>query len=99
MSKELTARNGMEKWYKMSVEIEEFMKAEKGLPANVDFYSASVYHSLGIPHDLYTPIFAMSRFSGWIAHILEQYEHNRLIRPRAEYVGPTNQRYTDVEKR
>ncbi|WP_058307123.1 citrate synthase [Gracilibacillus massiliensis] len=99
MSKELTARHGMEKWYEMSVKIEDFIKEEKGLPANVDFYSASVYHSLGIKHDLYTPIFAMSRFSGWIAHILEQYENNRLIRPRAEYVGPQKQTYVDINKR
>ncbi|GAE92991.1 citrate synthase [Gracilibacillus boraciitolerans JCM 21714] len=99
MSKELTARHGMEKWYEMSIKIEDYIKEEKGLPANVDFYSASVYHSLGIKHDLYTPIFAMSRFSGWIAHILEQYENNRLIRPRAEYVGPQNQVYVDINKR
>jgi len=99
MSKELTARHGMEKWYEMSVKIDEYIKEEKGLPANVDFYSASVYHSLGIEHDLYTPIFAMSRFSGWIAHILEQYENNRLIRPRAEYVGPKNQTYVDINER
>ncbi|MGP4041610.1 citrate synthase [Gracilibacillus sp. D59] len=99
MSKELTARHGMEKWYEMSVKIEEYIKTEKGLPANVDFYSASVYHSLGIKHDLYTLIFAMSRFSGWIAHILEQYENNRLIRPRAEYVGPQKQKYVDINQR
>ncbi|WP_208592262.1 citrate synthase [Gracilibacillus suaedae] len=99
MSKELTARQGMEKWYEMSEKIEEYIKSEKGLPANVDFYSASVYHSLGIKHDLYTPIFAMSRFSGWIAHILEQYENNRLIRPRAEYVGPQKQVYVDINQR
>ncbi|WP_163581601.1 citrate synthase [Gracilibacillus saliphilus] len=99
MSKELTARHGMEKWYEMSEKIEEYIKSEKGLPANVDFYSASVYHSLGIKHDLYTPIFAMSRFSGWIAHILEQYENNRLIRPRAEYVGPQKQVYVDINQR
>ncbi|SFM07899.1 citrate synthase [Gracilibacillus orientalis] len=99
MSKELTALHGTEKWYDMSVKIEDYIKAEKGLPANVDFYSASVYHSLGIKHDLYTPIFAMSRFSGWIAHILEQYENNRLIRPRAEYVGPQKQVYVDINQR
>lgn len=99
MSKELTALKGMEKWYEMSVQIEDFIKNEKGLPANVDFYSASVYHSLGISHDLYTPIFAISRFSGWIAHILEQYENNRLIRPRAEYVGPRKQEYVDINHR
>ncbi|MDX8046694.1 citrate synthase [Gracilibacillus sp. S3-1-1] len=99
MSKELTEKHGMEKWYEMSVQIEEYMKAEKGLPANVDFYSASVYHCLGIEHDLYTPIFAVSRFSGWIAHILEQYENNRLIRPRADYVGPHHQVYVDISQR
>lgn len=99
MSKELTALKGMEKWYIMSKQIEEFIKNEKGLPANVDFYSASVYHSLGIKHDLYTPIFAISRFSGWIAHILEQYDNNRLIRPRAEYVGPRKQEYVDINLR
>ncbi|MFC4403685.1 citrate synthase [Gracilibacillus xinjiangensis] len=99
MSKELTSLHGMEKWYEMSEQIEEYIKAEKGLPANVDFYSASVYHCLGIKHDLYTPMFAMSRFSGWIAHILEQYENNRLIRPRAEYVGPEQQKYVDINER
>ncbi|WP_066194725.1 MULTISPECIES: citrate synthase [Gracilibacillus] len=99
MSRELTARHGMEKWYEISVTIEDYIKAEKGLPANVDFYSASVYHSLGIKHDLYTLIFSISRFSGWTAHILEQYENNRLIRPRAEYVGPTNKKYVDIQER
>ncbi|WP_047985072.1 citrate synthase [Ornithinibacillus californiensis] len=99
MSKELTALTGQEKWYNMSVQIEDYIKQEKGLPANVDFYSASVYHSLGIDHDLFTPIFAMSRVSGWIAHILEQYSNNRLIRPRAEYVGPNTQAYVSIENR
>ncbi|WP_186578401.1 citrate synthase [Aquibacillus kalidii] len=99
MSKELTNITGQSKWYEMSVAIEDYIKAEKGLPANVDFYSASVYHSLGIKHDLFTPIFAMSRFSGWLAHILEQYDNNRLIRPRAEYVGPKDQVYVPVEQR
>src|SRR5690625_7782577 len=65
MSRELTKQTGEEKWYEMSVKIEEYIKEDKGLPANVDFYSASVYHSLGIEHDLFTPIFAMSRVSGW----------------------------------
>lgn len=83
----------------MSVKIEDYIKEEKGLPANVDFYSASVYHSIGIDHDLFTPIFAVSRVSGWIAHILEQYANNRLIRPRAEYVGPTIQTYVDLNDR
>ncbi|MEN1968245.1 citrate synthase [Lentibacillus sp. N15] len=99
MSKELTKITGQTKWYDMSVKIEEFIKEEKGLPANVDFYSASVYHSLGIDHDLFTPIFATSRASGWLAHILEQYSNNRLIRPRAEYIGPKTQDYVAIENR
>lgn len=99
MSKELTKLTGQEKWYNISVKIEDYIKKEKGLPANVDFYSASVYHSLGIDHDLFTPLFAISRTSGWLAHILEQYANNRLIRPRAEYVGPEVQTYVTIEER
>lgn len=99
MSKELTKITGQSKWYNMSVKIEDYIKEEKGLPANVDFYSASVYHSLGIDNDLFTPIFATSRVSGWLAHILEQYDNNRLIRPRAEYVGPQTQEYVAIENR
>jgi citrate synthase len=72
----------------MSRQIEEFIKSEKNLNANVDFYSASTYHDLGIDVELFTPIFAVSRISGWTAHVLEQLSDNRLIRPRAEYVGP-----------
>lgn len=99
MSKQLTKLKGQEKWYKMSIEIEDYIKENKGLPANVDFYSASVYYSLGIDEDLFTPIFAVSRTSGWIAHILEQYDNNRLIRPRAEYTGPDLQEYVSIEQR
>ena len=72
----------------MSARIEEIVKAEKKLNPNVDFYSASTYHVIGMPIDLFTPFFAVSRMSGWTAHILEQYSNNRLIRPRAEYTGP-----------
>ncbi|MFC7061551.1 citrate synthase [Halobacillus seohaensis] len=99
MSRELTELTGHSKYYEMSIKIEDYIKENKGLPANVDFYSASVYHSLGIDHDLFTPIFAVSRVSGWLAHILEQYADNRLIRPRAEYVGPKGQTYTAIENR
>lgn len=99
MSKQLTSITGETKWYEMSLKIEKIIKEEKGLVPNVDFYSASVYHSLGIEHDLFTPIFAMSRVSGWAAHILEQYSDNRLIRPRAEYVGKTDQTYIPIEER
>lgn len=88
MSKELCERAGQLKWYEMSIKIEEMVKSEKKLNANVDFFSASTYHVIGMPIDLFTPFFAVSRMSGWTAHILEQYANNRLIRPRAEYMGP-----------
>lgn len=99
MSRKLTSITGETKWYEMSTKIEEIVTGEKSLPPNVDFYSASVYHSLGIDHDLFTPIFAVSRVSGWLAHILEQYDNNRLIRPRAEYVGPEKQIYVPIDQR
>lgn len=99
MSKKLTMHIGELKWYEMSTKIEAIVTREKSIPPNVDFYSASVYHSLNIDHDLFTPIFAISRVSGWIAHILEQYENNRLIRPRAEYIGPRKQQFIPIEKR
>ncbi|MBT2666237.1 citrate synthase [Bacillus sp. ISL-4] len=99
MSQKLTELTGQPQYYDMSIKINEIVTGQKNLPPNVDFYSASVYHSLGIEHDLFTPIFAVSRASGWIAHILEQYSNNRLIRPRAEYVGPGMQKYVPIEKR
>ena len=99
MSKKLTSLRGEEKYYNMSEKIESIVTGEKNLPPNVDFYSASVYHSLDIDHDLFTPIFAVSRISGWVAHILEQYSNNRLIRPRAEYIGPDMQKYVPIEER
>lgn len=99
MSQKLTALRGESKWYEMSVKIEEIVTGQKDLPPNVDFYSASVYHSLDIDHDLFTPIFAVSRVSGWSAHILEQYANNRLIRPRAEYIGPGMQKYIPISER
>jgi citrate synthase len=88
MSHDLGKRAGSTAWYEMSQRIEAIVKGEKKLNPNVDFYSASTYYALGIPIDLYTPVFAVSRIAGWTAHILEQYANNRLIRPRAEYVGP-----------
>jgi citrate synthase len=99
MSENLTKLTGEPHWFQMSQKIEAIVTGEKNLPPNVDFYSASVYHSLGIDHDLMTPIFAVSRVSGWLPHILEQYENNRLIRPRAEYSGPVKQKYIPVEQR
>ena len=100
MSRDLGQRAGLPVWYEMSQRIEALVKSEKKLNANVDFYSASTYHALGIPIDLFTPIFAVSRISGWTAHVLEQYANNRLIRPRAEYIGPDYpQRYMPIEAR
>ena len=87
LSEELGKSTGQENLFLMSKRVEETIKAEKKLNPNVDFYSASTYYSLGIPIDLFTPIFAVSRMSGWTAHVLEQYHNNRLIRPRAEYKG------------
>jgi citrate synthase len=99
MSLELGKLTGNLKWYNMSIHIEELVTGLKGLKPNVDFYSASVYTALEIPRDLFTPIFAISRTSGWTAHILEQYENNRLIRPRAEYTGLSHQQYVPIERR
>jgi citrate synthase len=100
MSEELGESSGNAKWFKMSRAIEKHVLAEKKLNANVDFYSASTYTILGIDLDLFTPIFAVSRISGWAAHVIEQLDDNRLIRPRAEYIGPEYPvAYTPIEKR
>lgn len=98
-SKEMGERKGNTKWYDITAKLEEVMKREKNLLPNVDAYSASTYYMMGIPLDLYTPIFAISRISGWTAHILEQYADNKLIRPRAEYVGPRNVPYVPIDER
>jgi citrate synthase len=100
MSRDLGQRAGQPVWFEMSQRIEALVKSEKKLYPNVDFYSASTYHALGIDIELFTPIFAVSRVSGWTAHVLEQYANNRLIRPRADYIGPKYpQRYVPVEAR
>jgi len=100
LSEELGKRTGHTELYQMSRLVEETIKQEKHLNANVDFYSASTYYSLGIPVDLFTPIFAISRMSGWTAHVLEQYQNNRLIRPRAEYKGnPDGMPWVPLEQR
>jgi citrate synthase len=100
MSKELGERAGNTRWFEMSQRIEALVTGEKTLNPNVDFYSASTYYTLGIPIDLFTPIFAVSRISGWTAHVLEQYANNRLIRPRAEYIGPADpQSYIPLDRR
>jgi citrate synthase len=100
MSRELGKRGGNTAWFDMSQRIEALVKGEKKLNPNVDFYSASTYYALGIPIDLYTPIFAVSRISGWSAHVLEQYANNRLIRPRADSTGPSYpHRFVALEQR
>ncbi len=99
MSQELGKLKNQLIWYEMSRKIEEVVFKEKKLYANVDFYSASVYYMLGIPIDLFTPVFAASRISGWTAHVMEQYANNRLIRPRAEYTGKKNLKYVPITNR
>jgi citrate synthase len=99
-SKTLGEKSGQPQWFAMSQRIEQVVQSEKKLYANVDFYSASMFYSMGIPIDLYTPIFAVSRVSGWTAHVLEQLANNRLIRPRADYVGPSYpQRFVPRDQR
>jgi len=100
LSEELGKRTGHERLYRLSSQMEKTVREVKGLLPNVDFYSASAYYSLGIPIDIYTPIFAVSRMAGWTAHTLEQYKNNRLIRPRAEYKGkPDGQIWIPIEAR
>lgn len=99
ISEKLGERSGDTTFYELSKAIQKAVKDEKGLDANVDFYSASSYHSMGIPTDLFTPIFALSRVSGWTAHVIEQQAANKLIRPDAEYVGPKDLEYTPIGKR
>lgn len=100
MSEDLGRSSGNPKWFEMSRKIEVFVKQEKNLNANVDFYSASTYTTLGIDVDLFTPIFAVSRIAGWAAHVIEQLDDNRLIRPRAEYNGPAYPaKYVAMENR
>ena len=100
MSRDLGTSSGQPKWFETSRAIEEFVKADKKLNANVDFYSASTYHTLGIDVDLFTPVFAVSRVSGWTAHVIEQLDDNRLIRPRADYIGPAYpQKYVPMDRR
>src|SRR5207249_467557 len=100
MAIKLSEKIGEPKWIRMSERIAELMKKKKNLNANVDFYSATVYHSLGIPTDLFTPVFAIARCSGWCAHVLEQLEDNRLYRPLSEYVGePVGKKVVPLDER
>jgi len=99
MSEEISRETGHPELYQMSAHIEQIMQERKGLIPNVDFYSATVYHGMGIPSDLFTPVFAASRVAGWCAHVLEQYANNRIYRPRGRYVGATGLRYVPIEER
>lgn len=99
MSQKLTQKMGEPHWYEMSAMIDDTVQSEKGLLPNVDFYSATVYYSMGIPIDLYTPIFAVSRISGWVAHAFEQYVNNRIYRPRGQWIGRQGLKYTAIDNR
>ena len=99
MSKTMTEESSEPQWFAMSQVLDDEMKSRKGLLPNVDFYSASVYYSMGIPLDIYTPIFAVSRVTGWIAHILEQYSKNRIYRPRGQWDGKEGQKYSELGSR
>lgn len=98
-SRQMGEKKGEIKWFEISQKLEKLMLEKKGLYPNVDFYSASTYYLMGIPLDQYTPIFAVSRISGWTGHILEQYANNKLIRPRAEYIGPRGLTYVPIDQR
>ncbi len=98
-SRELAEEKGETRWIEILERLREQMFAEKKLYPNVDYYSGSAYYLMGIPLDLFTPIFAVSRISGWTGHVLEQYGNNRLIRPRAEYIGPRGVPYVPIEER
>ncbi len=99
MAEALGRQAGNLKWYEILRIVERVVREEKGLYPNVDLYSGACYYTMGIPVDFYVPIFAVSRISGWAAHVLEQHADNRLIRPRAEYVGPTRLSYVPIEQR
>lgn len=100
MAIKLSEKTGEPKWIRMSERIVELMKEKKNLNANVDFYSATVYHTLGIPTDLFTPVFAIARACGWCAHVLEQLEDNRLFRPLSEYIGePVGKKVVPIDER
>ncbi|HEX8473899.1 MAG TPA: citrate synthase [Pyrinomonadaceae bacterium] len=98
-SREMGETHGDTHWFEMLEKLREVVFKEKGLYPNVDYYSGSAYYMMGIPLDLFTPIFAVSRISGWTGHILEQYDNNRLIRPRAEYTGPRGVAYVPIDQR
>jgi citrate synthase len=99
LARDLADASGDRKWYEISERVRTLVQHAKPLPVNVDFYSASVYYTLGIPIDLFTPLFAISRVAGWTAHVYEQYSDNRLIRPESEYIGPMDVHYVPLDER
>jgi citrate synthase len=99
MSRELGEAAGNSKWYEMSERLIPILKNEKNLNPNVDFFSASAYYTMGIPIDLYTPIFAIARVAGWTAHVMEQHSNNRIIRPQDDYTGPFGLKVVPIEQR
>jgi citrate synthase len=99
MTEELGQEAGDTRWYDLSLRLEELMLERKGLHCNVDFYCATVYYSLDLPIDLFTPLFAIGRTAGWAAHVMEQHMHNRLIRPRAEYTGELDRPWVPIDRR
>jgi citrate synthase len=99
MAKDLTSKTGHTKWFEMSRKIEDWMKSKKGIFVNVDFFSASVYGSMGLDPELYTPIFAVSRVAGWLAHVQEQHADNRLIRPKSNYIGHKDRKFVPIDQR
>jgi citrate synthase len=99
LSRELGELTGDDTYFRMSTDMERVVLEVKGLYPNVDFFAASVYHALGIPTDLFTPVFAVSRMAGWTAHVIEQHADNRLIRPDSEYIGPRDQKWVAIDER
>jgi citrate synthase len=99
LSRQVAEDSGNMRWFEMSERIRDYMYEHRDLPVNVDFYSASLYYAMGVPIDIFTPLFAISRVSGWTAHVYEQLSDNRLIRPGSEYIGPTSVKYASIEER
>lgn len=99
LSHKVAEDNGQKRWIEISERVRDYMQRHRDLPVNVDFYSASLYYGMGIPVEIFTPVFAISRVSGWTAHVYEQLSDNRLIRPGAEYIGPMDVKYDLIDSR